>query len=185
MIIKQSHYALDWNHVQHFNHDFEKEPKLTGQDGEMEIGEKYPKMDRGDAMKKLLIVLFLFLLCGTNFGFKSDNIVEASEKDISLMSHEPQDSKELMFQDMLMLFLLPHINKKIDEIYSNLLNYSPEVYPYFIEVKNVHRVDGFRGFHFLMTIEINPTVGPHIPVGKDLLTFDISPRNPKNVKLLT
>jgi hypothetical protein len=88
---------------------------------------------------------------------------------------EPQlpdkDSRELMFQDMLMLFLLPHIDKKIGEIYSTLLTESPMVYPYFVDVTDVKRVNGFRRFDFLITLEVVPTVGPHIPVGKDRLTF--------------
>ncbi|MGO4698769.1 DUF3888 domain-containing protein [Paenibacillus sp. 2TAB26] len=29
-----------------------------------------------------------------------------------------------------------------------------------------------------------PVVGPHISVGEDRLTFDISPMNPDNVKLV-
>lgn len=134
-------------------------------------------------MKKL--ILMLLLLCGTN-GYMNDKMVEASATTASIKSDKPkEDSKELMFQDMLMLFLLPHIEKKIDEIYANLLNYSPEIYPYFVEVKDVHRVNGFRGFHFSITLEVVPTVGPHIPVGKDILTFDISLQNPDNVELLS
>ncbi|MFX3631578.1 MAG: DUF3888 domain-containing protein [Candidatus Pristimantibacillus sp.] len=135
-------------------------------------------------MNKLVIILLL-LICGTN-GYINDSIVMASEKTKSVNSDKPkQDSQELMYQDMLMLFLLPHMDKKIDEIYANLLNYSPEIYPYFVEVKDVHRVNGFRKFHFLITLEVIPTVGPHIPVGKDILIFDISPVNPDNVKLLS
>ncbi|WP_307205651.1 DUF3888 domain-containing protein [Paenibacillus harenae] len=45
-------------------------------------------------------------------------------------------------------------------------------------------MNGFRGFHFVITLEVVPTVGPHIAVGKDSLTFDVSPVNPNNVKLL-
>lgn len=132
-------------------------------------------------MKKLIILLVL--ICGITNGIDY-NIVLASEKSTTFKDNKPQESKELMFQDMLMLFLLPHIDKKIDEIYSNLLTYSPEVYPYFVDVTHVQRVNGFRGFHFVITLEVVPTVGPHISVGKDSLTFDISPKNPNNVKLL-
>ncbi len=134
-------------------------------------------------MKKL--ILMLLLLCGIN-GYMIEKMVEASATAASIKLDKPkEDSKELMFQDMLMLFLLPHIDTKIDEIYAKLLNYSPEIYPYFVEVKDVHRVNGFRGFHFSITLEVVPTVGPHIPVGKDILTFDISLQNPDNVELLS
>ncbi|OAB46774.1 DUF3888 domain-containing protein [Paenibacillus antarcticus] len=100
------------------------------------------------------------------------------------MKPRPEESKELMYQDMLMLFLLPHIENKIDEIYSDILAYSPEVYPYYVDITHVERVNGFRGFHFLITLEVVPTTGPHIVVGKDTLTLDISLKNPDNVKIV-
>lgn len=95
---------------------------------------------------------------------------------------KPQDSKQLQFQDMLMLFLLPYMNEKLNEVYSSLLTGSPDLYPYFVEVKHVERVNGFRGFHFTITVEATPTVGPHIPVGKDLFTFDLMPNGAQLIK---
>lgn len=58
------------------------------------------------------------------------------------------------------------------------------VYPYYIDVTHVERVNGFRGFHFLITLEVVPTTAPHIVVGKDSITMDISPTNPDNVKIV-
>lgn len=86
-----------------------------------------------------------------------------------------QDSRKLMFQDMLMLFLLPHMEKKIAEIYDPFLKEAPTIYPYFVNVTDVKRVNGFRGFDFLVTLDVVPTVGPHISVGEDELTFRITP----------
>lgn len=125
-------------------------------------------------MKKRLIAIFLVIVL----------IVHWAEPCSAEMKPEPQESKELMFQDMLMLFLLPHINKKVGEIYSNILKYSPMDYPYFVDVIHVERVNGFRGFHFLITLEVVPTTGPHIAVGKDSITMDISPTNPEKVKIV-
>jgi hypothetical protein len=34
--------------------------------------------------------------------------------------------------------------------------------------------EAFRGFIFLITVEVLPVVGPHIAVGEDHLTFQIS-----------
>lgn len=79
-----------------------------------------------------------------------------------------------MFQDMLMTFLSPYIDKKIAEIYAPLLRESPMVYPYFVDVTEVKRINGFRGFDFLITLNVYPTVGPHISVGEDTMTFRIS-----------
>lgn len=97
---------------------------------------------------------------------------------------EPHESRELQFQDMLILFLLPHIQQKLDEVYSSMLTVSPIQYPYFIDLINVERLNGFRSFHFLITLEKTPKVGPHIPVGKDRFTFEISPTLPDNAKLV-
>lgn len=93
-----------------------------------------------------------------------------------------KDSKELQFQDMLVLFLLPYMNDKLSEVYAPLLRTAPVLYPYFVEVNEVRRVKGFRGFDFLITVEAYPTVGPHISVGEDLFTFDISPYDVKLVE---
>ncbi|WP_286154996.1 DUF3888 domain-containing protein [Bacillus sp. FJAT-27264] len=86
-----------------------------------------------------------------------------------------EDSRELQLQDMLVLQLLPHMDEKLSEVYSNVLTVPPVLYPYFVDVKHTERVNGFRGFDFLITLDATPTVGPHIPVGEDLFTYQISP----------
>lgn len=100
----------------------------------------------------------------------------------ALVKKPLKDSRELQFQDMLMLFLLPYMNVKLAEVYSKDLNTAPELFPYFVDVTHVERVNGFRGYDFLITLDAIPTVGPHIPVGEDLFTFKISPI--VNVKLV-
>lgn len=87
-----------------------------------------------------------------------------------------EDSRELQLQDMLMLLLLPHMQQKLAEVYSTVLAGpgSPDVYPYFVDVMRTERVNGFRGFDLLITLDVHPTVGPHIPVGQDVFTYRIS-----------
>lgn len=87
----------------------------------------------------------------------------------------PQDTKELMINDILMLLLGPVIDKSVCDYYSEYLTKIPLVYPYQVEIVNVNRIGGFRTFHFIITLETTPVVGPHISVGKDRLTFEISP----------
>ncbi|WP_061860381.1 DUF3888 domain-containing protein [Priestia megaterium] len=55
-----------------------------------------------------------------------------------------------------------------------------------MNVVNVKRVNGFRGFVFLITIETEPSIGAHNSVGKDRFTFQISPLVPnmKGIKLM-
>ncbi|WP_430020567.1 DUF3888 domain-containing protein [Paenibacillus sp. MABNR03] len=56
------------------------------------------------------------------------------------------------------------------------------MYPYDVDLLDIERVGGFRGFNFQITLEAYPTVGPHIVVGKDIFTYQISPSF--NVKLI-
>ncbi|NIK21195.1 DUF3888 domain-containing protein [Paenibacillus lupini] len=82
----------------------------------------------------------------------------------------------MQIQDMLILFLLPHLNEKLAEEYADILKGgSPELYPYFVDVIKTERVNGFRGFDLRITLQAVPTVGPHIPVGEDRFTYQISP----------
>jgi len=97
----------------------------------------------------------------------------------------PQDTKEMMVNDILMLLLGPEIDKAVSNYYSDYLTYSPSVYPYQVEIVNVKRIGGFRTFHFLITLETTPVVGAHNPVGKDRLTFEIAPTIPDQIKLKT
>lgn len=79
--------------------------------------------------------------------------------------------------------LLDEIDKAVSNYYSEYLTESPLVYPYQIDIVNVKRVGEFRTFHFYITLEVIPVVGPHLSVGKDKVTFEISPTIPGQVKL--
>ncbi|MGO4542868.1 DUF3888 domain-containing protein [Paenibacillus sp. 2TAB19] len=87
-----------------------------------------------------------------------------------------KDSRELQLQDMLVLQLLPHMRERLAVVYSDVFTApgSPDIYPYFVDVKDTRRVNGFRGFDFLITLDVHPTVGPHISVGEDVFTYRIS-----------
>lgn len=113
-------------------------------------------------MTKRIIVIFLVLTALLQAGLCYGEV------------NKPEESRELQFQDMLMLFLLPYIDEQLPRIYAPLLTQTPQLYPYFVDVINVERVNGFRKFVFLITLEVVPTVGPHIPVGRDRVTFEIS-----------
>ncbi|MBS4192054.1 DUF3888 domain-containing protein [Bacillus sp. FJAT-49705] len=125
-------------------------------------------------MRRFLFTIFLtFSLI---FTWHSHSI--ASNANIQ------QDSKELMIQDILMLFLGEPIEKAVNEYYSKLLTINPLVYPYQIDVIKVERLGGFRTFHFKITLEVTPVVGAHNSVGKDRITFEIAPTIPSQVKLM-
>lgn len=96
-------------------------------------------------------------------------------------TNTPQEPREHVYKDMLMLFLSPHIQKAVNEYYAKLLTQNPMVYPYQVEVVKAERIDGM---HFSLVVETTPVVGPHISVGLDRLTFEIDPTIPDDVKLI-
>ncbi|PWW02731.1 uncharacterized protein DUF3888 [Paenibacillus cellulosilyticus] len=85
-----------------------------------------------------------------------------------------KDSRELQLQDMLVISLLPHMQNKLADVYADVITVTPIIHPDSVNVKSIERVSAFRGFDFLITIDAQPIVGPHIPVGEDVLTYRIS-----------
>jgi hypothetical protein len=116
-------------------------------------------------LKVLFCLVILLSLLGTQTTFCN----AVGEKPI-------EDSRELQLQDMLVLLLLPQMREKLAEVYSDVLAApgSPDIYPYFVDVTHTQRVNGFRGFDFLITLDARPTVGPHIAIGEDVFTYSIS-----------
>lgn len=128
-------------------------------------------------MKKIIIVpsfILLFLMSATLTYAEPDYYQPAEE------------SKEELVMDLFFSLLLPNIQEAVSNYYSDYLTISPLVYPYQIKILKMERTNHYRGFIFLVTIEVTPVVGPHIEVGKDHLTLSITPSkvNLKNFKHL-
>ncbi|WP_243735317.1 DUF3888 domain-containing protein [Paenibacillus turpanensis] len=74
-----------------------------------------------------------------------------------------------------MLFLSNNIYEVVrDYYYPRILKLKPEIKPWHISVIDSERLNGFRGFIFQMTIEVEPSLGHGVPVGKDRITYQIS-----------
>lgn len=99
--------------------------------------------------------------------------VHAQPKKYPVFS-EQVDSPRLRIQDILMNFLNPHIDDAVCNYYKQILTECPGVYPYFADVIKSQRMNGFRGFILQITLDVTPTIGPHISVGKDRITFEVS-----------
>lgn len=116
-------------------------------------------------MKKIIILpsLLMFFLMTSIPSHAEQNYYQPAE-----------ESEEELMMDLFLSLLLPDIQKEVSNYYSNFLTESPLVYPYQIKILKMERTNGYRGFLFLVTVEVTPVVGPHNPVGKDHLTFSIS-----------
>ncbi|MED1865851.1 DUF3888 domain-containing protein [Fictibacillus nanhaiensis] len=114
-------------------------------------------------MRKILI---LFLPAYIVITMSINTIVEAVPKP-------PEGSRGELYQDLFVTILLPYIEQPINEYYSKIINVTPMVYPYQVDIVSAKRVLEGRSFLFIVTLEVTPVVGPHISVGKDRLTFKI------------
>ncbi|MDQ0192778.1 DUF3888 domain-containing protein [Paenibacillus wynnii] len=113
---------------------------------------------------KIILILFSLML-----------IISPLETEAHSDIPKPQqDSTELQLQDMLMLFLRPTIQDAVNNYYSKNFKEPPLVFPYDIDVVQIKRKNGFRGFAFLITVNVMPFVGPHNYVGMDRMTLEVS-----------
>lgn len=86
----------------------------------------------------------------------------------------PQKSRKELYQDIFVSLLMPHIGKAVGEYYTKFLKVSPTVYPYDVHVVSAERLGDHRSFVFLVKVQTDAVVGPHIDVGIDRITFEIS-----------
>ncbi|MDQ0878889.1 hypothetical protein QFZ77_007548 [Paenibacillus sp. V4I3] len=114
-------------------------------------------------MRKSIIALILAITL----------IIPIQNKTV-LATKPTQDSTQLKLQDMLMVFLTPYIYKDVSEYYKSSLKFNPIIEPWRIDVIQAKRVTGFRGFDFSLIIEVEPTVGQHVLVGKDRIEYQLS-----------
>lgn len=121
-------------------------------------------------MKSILLTILAF--------FMFSGLVHAEGKSLV-----PYETREEIYSDMFLLMLSPQIEAAINKYYSKTLTENPQVYPYMIDVVLAKRVD--TSFSFIVTVDVTPVVGPHISVGKDRLTFKVSPGiAPSQAKLI-
>lgn len=84
-----------------------------------------------------------------------------------------EDSREELYQDIFCSLLMPYIQKSVSNHYKKYLTDIPTVDPWSINILCVERPKGYRTFLFMLKVEVNPYVGPHISVGTDQLTITI------------
>lgn len=74
-----------------------------------------------------------------------------------------------------MIFLTPYIYDAVGDYYNpKILKIKPVIEPWRIDVIETKRENGFRGLILLITLEVEPTIGQHVFVGKDRITYQIS-----------
>lgn len=99
------------------------------------------------------------------------------------VSQAQNDTKEVMYNDVIITALSPTIDKALNDYYKNILKEIPGYDTTSVEIINIDRPNGNRTEYFVIQLEVRPFIGPHITVGKDRLTIELqASETPKVLK---
>jgi len=100
----------------------------------------------------MVFIVFVTTLIGPHYCIAEQRVIN-------------EDTRELQFQDLLMIYLNAKIDEDVIHYYQKYLKEPVSVYPYQVDFINIERLNGFRGYDFKVVINVIPVVGPHISVG--------------------
>jgi hypothetical protein len=94
-----------------------------------------------------------------------------------------EKSQDVLYQDVILTALAPAMNHAVIGYYKNIFNEPPLYDQTSIKILNIERPNGYRTWHFIINIEVEPFIGPHISVGKDRISIELSyPELPEVLK---
>lgn len=118
-------------------------------------------------LRKLILVL-TFIVCLTVYPEKSFaiDIKQCANGEISKLD---ENSKEKMYEDVILSLLVPYMQKEINNYYKEYLTDLPTIAPYTVDIVNVKRISGYR---IQLEVIAHPYVGPHDTVGDDRMIIE-------------
>lgn len=124
-------------------------------------------------MKKLNIFLIVLCLCFSTLILAASAPIDA--KSGIPYPYTPQEgSIEELYKDMLVTTIEPYISQEIEKQYGLPLLYG--LYDvHFLEIER----EAYRGFSFILKVQVEPFVGAHNIIGMDEITLSISPYGTK------
>lgn len=120
-------------------------------------------------MKKLILVL-IFILCLTIYPEKSFAI-DTRQYSNEEMSQLGENSKERIYEDLIICLFVPYIQKEVNNYYQEYLTEMPTVSPEIVDIVDIKRKDGF-GYLIQSEFIIHPFVGPYNYVGDDRIIIE-------------
>ncbi len=115
--------------------------------------------------KKLILTAFILIIVVITIRTSIVNTIAEQVEE---------DPQAILYQDVILTALTPTIDKAIDNYYKNIFTESPFYDSTSIKILNIERPNGDRTSYFIIKIEVNPFFGPHITVGKDRITIELS-----------
>lgn len=116
-------------------------------------------------MKKLFIAILTVVMVLSGLTVYASNTLE--ENSVRL------DNPERL-NKIIITLLMPEVEKDVNNFYKSYLSIEPTVVAYFGDSNITHIVGDIESSMYTVTIEIEPYIGPHISVGRDRMTFDVS-----------
>ncbi|MFT4145916.1 MAG: DUF3888 domain-containing protein [Mobilitalea sp.] len=114
--------------------------------------------------KKLFLTAFILII-----------IITLTPSNATSMAKQIEDdSQDILYQDVIITALTPKINNAIADYYKDIFSETPFYDFSFIKILNIERSNGNRTAYFIIKIEVKPFFGPHITVGKDIITIELS-----------
>lgn len=122
-------------------------------------------------MKKITLAL-IFVLCLTGLFYTDKSSAldtkQPSKEEVSKLS---EDSKEKIYQDLIICLFVPYIQKEVDNYYKEYLTEMPIVFPDSVDIVNIKR-ESEGGYLIQSELIVHPFVGPYNYVGDDRIIIE-------------
>lgn len=92
-----------------------------------------------------------------------------------------ENSKEIIYRDMVISLLVPYMQKEINNYYKEYLTELPIIFPYSVDIVKVERQGGV-GYLIELEVIAHPFVGPINTVGDDLMIIETGAFGSVNIK---
>lgn len=80
---------------------------------------------------------------------------------------------EQIYYKLFITMLCPYVDEAIADYYNEYISYSPTVDPYDYRLTSIERINELN-YSYTVELEIYPYIGPHLSVGRDMITFKIN-----------
>lgn len=122
-------------------------------------------------LRKITLIL-IFILCLTGL-FYADKSFALDTKELSKeeVSKLPEDSKDEIYQDLIICLFVPYIQKEVNNYYQKYLTEKPTVFPDSVDIVNIKRKSE-GGYLIQSELIVHPFVGPYNYVGDDRIIIE-------------
>jgi hypothetical protein len=127
---------------------------------------------RGAKMEKSNKPILILIIMLLGFQFTLTIFVSANTLNPPVLPYQPpKQSREELYQKIILSLLLPYIQKEVNNYYLKYLTYPPQVAAYTVHVLSTETIDDF--YIFKLKLQVYSYTGPHIGVGLDNITVTV------------